>query len=255
MIKLKTIIGRDGFAKHSFLYVVETPVSSLDPLHVIVEKYHKTGFIPEGTSICVDGDDGYIVITEPLRIKALRRYWTLDGGHRLKTIIDLLSEATVKGDKVGIAKFGSIPVIVLHGMSRSQMSCLAAKLNTANGSDFVKTTNLHKYTVLRKQVQYYVEEEIERLKEVVKVATTADDNDALAAATTQLEKLNEGDIVVRDFCERQDQQMNKFGQSMKGVYGIDMRNFGLYVGVALRFSPALALKVQAIYDDEVFLIY
>ena len=58
MIKLKTIIERDGFAKHSFLYVVETQVASLDPLHVIVEKYHKTGFIPDGTSICADGDDG-----------------------------------------------------------------------------------------------------------------------------------------------------------------------------------------------------
>ena len=248
-IKLKRIIERDGFAKHSFLYVVETPVSSLDPLHVIVEKYHKTGFIPEGTTICADGDDGYVIITEPPNIKALRRYWTLDGGHRLKAMTDLLSEATTKGDKMGTAKFGSIPVIVLHGMSKSQMSVLASKLNTANGTDFVKTTNLHKYTVLRKQVQYYIEEELERLREVLK-AEVADSEEA-KTTLARVKKLEEGEIVVSDFCEHQDQQLQKFGQTMQDIYGISMKNFGLYVGVALRFSPALAVKVQAIYDDEV----
>ena len=250
-IKLKRIIERDGFAKHSFLYVVETPVASLDPLHVIVQKYHKTGFIPDGTSICADGDDGYVIITEPSNVKALRRYWTLDGGHRLKAMTDLLSAATAKGDKVGMGKFGSIPVIVLHGMSKSQMSVLASKLNTANGTDFVKTTNLHKYTVLRKQVQYYVEEELERLREVLKVGTVADNSEEAKATLANIKKLEEGEIVVSDFCEHQDQQLQKFGQTMQDIYGINMKNFGLYVGVALRFSPALALKVQAIYDDEV----
>ena len=254
-LKLKTIIKRDGFAKHSFLYVVETPVASIDPLHVIVQKYHKTGFIPDGTSVCADGDDGYVILTEPPNIKALRRFWTLDGGHRLKAMTDLYTEATTKGDKVEAARFGSVPVIVLYGMTKSQMSVLAAKLNTANGSDFVKTTNLHKYTVLRKQVQYYVEEEVERLRGIMKNSTEAKDSEGAKATCAQIKKLEEGDVVVSDFCEHQDQQLQKFGQTMLGVYGINMKNFGLYVGVALRFSPALALKVQAMYDDEVLLDY
>ena len=89
----------------------------------------------------------------------------------------------------------------------------------------------------------------------MKVATVADDSEEVAATTARLEKLEEGDIVVSEFCEHQDQQLQNFGQSMQGVYGINMKNFGLYVGVALRFSPALALQVQAIYDDEVLLVY
>ena len=249
--KLKKCIEWDGFAKHSLLYVVEQPVSSLDPLDVIVRSFTRPVFIPEGTSICTLGEDGYVAITEPPEIKALRRYWTLDGGHRLKARLDLLAEATSKGDKAGMLKHVSISVIVLHGMSKSQLPCLAAKLNTANGSDFVKTTNLHKYTVLRKQVQYYAEEELVRLKESVKVATAEGDIDKLAVATAQLQKFEVGGVVVRDFCDRQYQQINKFGQTMKGVYGIEMNNFGLYVGLAMRFSQSLALKIQAIYDDEV----
>ena len=126
-LKLKTIIKRDGFAKHSFLYVVETPVASIDPLHVIVQKYHKTGFIPDGTSVCADGDDGYVILTEPPNIEALRRFWTLDGGHRLKAMTDLYTEATTKGDKVEAARFGSVPVIVLYGMTKKNNMRLNAE--------------------------------------------------------------------------------------------------------------------------------
>jgi hypothetical protein len=249
--KLKKLIQRDGWARHSFLYAVEQKVASLDTLDVIVQKYHETGFVPEGTTICPQGTRGFVVVNEPEEIYTKRRYWTLDGGHRLKARQQLLQDATAKSDKQAMRTHGNIPVIVLSGMTKSQMSCLAAKLNSANAQDYVKTTMLHKYTVLRKQVEFYKTEELARRQVALSEAEEKKNKDEIALAQRELDDFVKHGVVVSKFCAYHNAQLEAFGQSIEDVYSISLKNFSLHVGVAMSLSPELAKRIQTVYDDEV----
>ena len=235
----------------SYIFVVEQEIASLEPLHKIMEAYHARGTTPDNTTICPIGTEGHVAIREQYTDRVRRKFWTLDGGHRLAAQTQLLAEAKRENRLEDVKRFSSMQAIVLHGMSPTHMSCLASRLNAGNESDIVKTTKLHQYTSIRKQVQFYEEDQRKILEAAVEAAVKEDNAGQIEAAKNALAKFETSGIIIQHFCEAINDELEAFGQSIKSTYMVNVKYFSLCVAVSMGMEEQVAAKLQVMYDDEV----
>ncbi len=229
---------REGWAPNSFLHVVEEPVTGVTPLADVVAA-HETGSTPEGYEFGSFLNTRFLAVSaQPDGVAEKRRFSLQDGAHRLTAVKELIEEYRKVGDPASLEaaeRLAVLPAIIFKPCTEEEMVMVASVVNHSN-TQFIETTYLDRYVLIRRVYALWVEKVMKRQEELADAG----------------KKITPADKVSNsNFISHQEAACAKSGVSIKDIYGCSKKDMAVQVGLANAFHEETMAKMKQLFEQDV----